>query len=392
MACATAAFFGCPLGGSLFAIEVVSARFGGEINCFQQFTVSAILSGTVSLGVFRWMAQLPIEPIWDFTLDSGNDVFISKISSTLPIHMLYGAILGSLGALVACLYALLRGTICQCFQNHSLLKRHPGHADQRSNPLNNQSIVLRAWMGATAIILLGMTFPHTLFWGEFEFQTIATMCPATKLPHLKFAQSIVGWEMHNAPTAGLLGVAKFIAIAVAIAGGYRGGFIFPLFAAAAALGRALHFVLPIIPVQLCVLCLAAAVNVAVTRTALATTLILTYLSGEPNALSAILVASLVSLNITSLAPWVFTTASTPPPPTELVSSSDEEHVTINLCSLNKCSLTKRDFDTCNDSTTLLHDGGRFNENDDDKSGQKDELTVFLPDDDHKVIKKSTVPT
>jgi H+/Cl- antiporter ClcA len=47
------------------------------------------------------------------------------------------------------------------------------------------------------------------------------------------------------------------------------------------------------------------VNVAVTRTTIATTLIVTYLSGEPNALPAILVSSLVSYHITSFMPWIF---------------------------------------------------------------------------------------
>ena len=111
-----------------------------------------------------------------------------------------------------------------------------------------------------------------------------------------------------------------MAISFSVAGGYRGGYIFPLFAAAAALGRALNFFVPFIPVQLCVLCLAAAVNVAVTRTALATTIILTYLAGEPNALSAILAASLVSLFVTGYMPFIATQ----------VSRVDLEHSTYRL--------------------------------------------------------------
>jgi hypothetical protein len=61
------------------------------------------------------------------------------------------------------------------------------------------------------------------------------------------------------------------------------------------LGRMIAFFIPGIPVQLAVLCMAAAINVAITRTAIATTLILCYLSGEQCALSAVLASSLVSL-------------------------------------------------------------------------------------------------
>lgn len=148
-----------------------------------------------------------------------------------------------------------------------------------------------------------------MFWGEFEFQTISTMAPASTLEHIWPTAGLLGFEMDSFWTALLVGVAKLIAISFTVAGGYRGGYIFPLFAASAALGRAIYFVLPFIPVQLCVLCMAAAVNVAVTRTSLATSIILTYLSGEPNALSAILAASLVSLFVTGYMPFIATQVS-----------------------------------------------------------------------------------
>lgn len=51
--------------------------------------------------------------------------------------------------------------------------------------------------------------------------------------------------------------------------------------------------------QLAVLCTAAGMNVAITRTTIATTLILAFLPGEPAAIPAILMASLCSLFATS---------------------------------------------------------------------------------------------
>jgi hypothetical protein len=70
--------------------------------------------------------------------------------------------------------------------------------------------------------------------------------------------------------------------------------------AGCAFGRLLYFVLPeTVPLQVVVLCTAAAMNVAITRTALATTLILGFLPGEPNAIAPILMASICSLFATS---------------------------------------------------------------------------------------------
>jgi hypothetical protein len=69
------------------------------------------------------------------------------------------------------------------------------------------------------------------------------------------------------------------------------------------------------------LCMAAAVNVAVTRTCIATTLILAFLSGEQNAISGILAASLVSLFVTGYMPFIATQVSRVDLETSLYSSA-----------------------------------------------------------------------
>jgi hypothetical protein len=143
-----------------------------------------------------------------------------------------------------------------------------------------------------------------MFWGEFEIQTIATMGPASNLPEIWPTSGLLGFEMDSFWTCLLVGVAKMVAISFTVAGGYRGGYIFPAFAAGCAFGRAIYFICPFIPVQLCCLCMAASLNVALTRTALATTLILAYLAGEQNAMSAILASALVSLFATGYMPFI----------------------------------------------------------------------------------------
>lgn len=285
MAGALAAFFGCPLGGSLFALEV-NSRFGIE---YFEHTVEAILCGEVCLAVFRALARLPIAPIW--TLNNGF-----KLTDAAPLHIAYGVGIGLVGATVAAGFAGMHKRVLQGFRSAGLLESH-------------QQAIPRAMVGAAVILSLGVMFPATLFWGEYEFQTIATLGPANDLMHVWPTQGAFGFEMDSFLTALVVGGAKLVAISFTVAGGYRGGFIFPLFTTGAALGRALYFVFPFIPVQLCVLCMAAALNVAITRTSIATTLILAYLSGEQNAVSAILAASLTSICATAYMPFMATQVS-----------------------------------------------------------------------------------
>ena len=95
-----------------------------------------------------------------------------------------------------------------------------------------------------------------------------------------------------------------IAISFTVAAGFRGGFIFPFFLAGAAFGRALCYIFPTISPSIACLCFAAGINVSITRTALASTLILSALAGQPNALPPILAASMVALFATSYMPFI----------------------------------------------------------------------------------------
>lgn len=69
-----------------------------------------------------------------------------------------------------------------------------------------------------------------MFWGEFEFQTIATMSPTDTLEHIWPTYGATHFEMDSFWTALIVGLAKIVAISFTVAGGYRGGFIFPLMA------------------------------------------------------------------------------------------------------------------------------------------------------------------
>lgn len=280
MAGALAAFFGCPLGGSLFALEV-NSRFGIE---YFEHLVESIFCGEVCLVTFRAMCGIPIASIWNISEN--------KMTSSSPTDVLLGAVMGLFAAAIAACFSTFHWKVMDIFGDLGLL--------------DNERAVVRALIGCTVIVGLGMLVPQTMFWSEEEFETIATMAPDSTLTHIWPPEGLTGFEMNTGFRALVVGVTKIIAISFTVAGGYRGGFIFPFFGAGAAFGRAFTSVFTFIPPQLAVLCFAAGINVAITRTVLATTIILCYHSGEQQAIGAVLAASLVSLFATSYMPFINT--------------------------------------------------------------------------------------
>lgn len=207
MAGALAAFFGCPLGGSLFALEV-NSRFGVE---YFEHTMEAILCGEVCLAVFRSLAALPITPIWDFTLNgrTGESQF-SHVMQAQPGDVVHGMLLGLLGAGVAIGFANFHQKVMHLFTQLGLID-------------DGKKAIQRAILGAVIVVSLGVLIPYTLFWGEYEIQVIATMSPASSLPHIWPASGLIKFEMDSFLTCLLVGFAKLVAISFTVAGGYRGG-------------------------------------------------------------------------------------------------------------------------------------------------------------------------
>lgn len=244
--------------------------------------IEAIFCGEVTLAVFRSLAGLPIAPIWEIQK--------VKLDGATAGNVLTGAVIGLVGGGIAALFAMFHGKVMAWFKSKNLLK--------------DENAPNRALYGAVVVVILGMAIPQTMFWGEYEFQTLSTMSPASTLNHIWPTTGLFGFEMENGTHALIVAFAKLIAISFTVAGGYRGGFIFPFFASGAAFGRALCWVIPSIPIPLACLSFAAAINVGITRTALATPIILCFLAGEQNAMSGVLAASLVSLFATTYMPFI----------------------------------------------------------------------------------------
>jgi len=273
MAGALAGFFGSPIGGSFFALEIQS-RLGVE---YFEHTIEAIFCGQITMAVFRGLAGLDVAPLWKIT-----DTPVSPGGS---IYVLIGALLGLFGAFIAYFFKVFHKHVMLLFVKLNLLK-----------PENR---LKRAVVGATGFIIIGMFIPYTLFWGENELQTILTNGPPQELPYAFPAKGLIDFKMDSALNCFLVGFLKLVSISFCLAADFRGGFIFPFFLAGGAFGQFIHFLFPLLPVPYACLCIAAGINVAITRTAVATPIILTFLANEPNTISATSSASIVALLATS---------------------------------------------------------------------------------------------
>ena len=187
--------------------------------------VESIFAGEICLVVFRSLARLPIAPIWDLTV---NPEQASRLMESLPWHVVAGAIIGLLGALASYFFSLFHWANMEVFANLNLL--------------DNKYAVYRALLGSLAVSMIGVLLPHTLFWGEREFEVVAINGPASDLPHVWPTSGYTGFELATPLHGFIMGVGKLFAISFTVAGGLRGGYIFPLMCTGAAFGTCLHSV------------------------------------------------------------------------------------------------------------------------------------------------------
>ena len=241
MGAALGAFFGAPLGGALFALEVPHRR-GIE---YYEALLPALVSAFVAFLVFR--SIVGIEPVL-FHLPGASTPM--SMSATL-----WGLAAGAVGAGVAGVFArifYLVGKLLHPWEHHP---------------------VWLATAGGLAIGLLAQLCPKTLFWGELQIDGVLG--------------SIGGLLL-------LTALVKMLTIAITLHSGFRGGFIFPLMFIGACVGAVISSWLPGAPAAVWIVGTMAAVNVAITKTPLSTCVILSTLSGT-TLLPVLIAASLTSL-------------------------------------------------------------------------------------------------
>lgn len=131
MSAALGAFFGAPLGGAIFALEIPHRR-GLE---YYEALIPAVLSAILSFAVFRFNTGLTIGGIYHF----------AAVPKLELINLAQGAIFGALGALVAVIFIVV-------FRGVGYLSEFIAHRT-----------ILLATLGGLSIGLIALVFPQTLF-------------------------------------------------------------------------------------------------------------------------------------------------------------------------------------------------------------------------------------
>lgn len=126
-----------------------------------------------------------------------------------------------------------------------------------------------------------MAYPQTLFFGEKQIDII-----------------IEQGTTFGIATLLMIGLAKILAISCTLHSGFRGGFIFPLFYLGAVVGCAIALGFPQIHPTIGMVCIMAAINVAITKTPISTTVILSVIA-DTSMVPVIVTASFTSFLLTT---------------------------------------------------------------------------------------------
>ena len=247
------ALFGAPLGGAMFALEILHHQHVVE---YYEALLPAIVSSCASYLVFAAITKLGIAPTWHFphyTLNNIDDFALAIV-------------FGIIGAMAGWIFmGIFRG--CD-----RLFARIPG-------PIYVRTTVAGLGLGGFAAVL-----PLTRYFGHHELEAVL---------HGSF------------PVLFLLGLAfaKMATISITVTGGWRGGFIIPIFFTGACLGKAIAALIPGMNPALAMICTMAALNAGVTRTPVSTTLLLSKLTNFAP-FTPILFASLVGFFLAPKVPLI----------------------------------------------------------------------------------------
>ncbi len=229
MASGFTALFGAPLGGSLFALEILHHKHAVE---YYQAIIPALVASGFSYIVFALIVHLGLGPTWHLpayematVFDFAWAIFFAVIATFVGWGFIF---------------------CTKFFKNLFGKLKTP--------------IYVKTLMGGLLLGTIAFYLPITRYFSHFEIETL-----------------LVGDFTIKVLVAVL--IFKIIAIAITVTSGWRGGFIIPLFFCGTALGLLIHTIFPSINLSLTIVSCMAAINACVTRTPMSTTILLATLTG-----------------------------------------------------------------------------------------------------------------
>lgn len=229
MAAGFTALFGAPLGGSLFASEILHHK---HAVAYYEAIIPALVASCFSYLVFAVIVHLGLGPIWHLATYQYSGIF----------DFAYAALFAVVGAAAGWAFIYCAKIIKSAFEWRTL------------------PIYVKTFVGGVILGVISFYLPITRYFGHHQINDLLTGNLS-----LSFLFAILAF--------------KIIAIAVTVSSGWRGGFIIPLFFVGATLGLILHQLFPAINLTLAIVSCMAAVNACVTRTPMSTTILLTTLTG-----------------------------------------------------------------------------------------------------------------
>ncbi len=248
------ALFGAPLGGSFFALEILHHEHVAE---YFEALIPAFVASCASYIVFAMTTNLGFGPTWRFP----------QIVFPIQLHDYATAILyGVVGALAAWVFIGF----------FNLVK------------LGFGKVKMPIFVSTAA--------------GGFLLGMIAWVAPLSRyFGHDQMVQMIRNIDALDVLL--LLIVLKLVAISITVVSGWRGGIIIPLFFVGACVGKLIVMFVPDANSALTIVCVMAAINAAVTKTPVSTTLLLASLTSV-HQMVPIFFASLTGFFLSPKAPFI----------------------------------------------------------------------------------------
>jgi H+/Cl- antiporter ClcA len=230
MASGFTSLFGAPLGGSLFALEIMHHKHVVE---YYQALIPAFVSSGTSYIVFVIITNLGLAPAWTIPITPSQPGVLDFFWA-----MLYGAA----GALVG-------WGIIWTFRNLNKVYKKV-----------HLPIYVQTMVGGLLLGVMGWLLPITRYFGHYELNDLFSKT---------FALQVLVIIM----------LVKIVSMALTVTSGWRDGFIIPLFFIGASLGLIVFRLFPNQDMALAVVSCMAAVNACVTRTPISTIILVATMTG-----------------------------------------------------------------------------------------------------------------